>query len=124
MLFLAHEDPDQDIKLYINSPGGVIYSGLAIYDTMQMIKSDVATFCMGMGASMGRCCWPAERREALRAPQCSVLIHQGSGGFRARCPTSRSPLASPRPVGQVHRDPGGASGQSSEGRRDINRTTT
>src|ERR1041384_5034560 len=45
MLFLAHEDPEQDIKLYINSPGGVVYSGLAIYDTMQMIKPDVATFC-------------------------------------------------------------------------------
>ena len=52
MLFLAHEDPDQDIKLYINSPGGVVYSGLAIYDTMQMIKPDVATFTMGMSASM------------------------------------------------------------------------
>src|SRR5215213_8826873 len=52
MLFLAHEDPDQDIKLYINSPGGVVYSGLAIYDTMQMLKPDVATFTMGMSASM------------------------------------------------------------------------
>ena len=52
MLFLEHDDPDQDIRLYINSPGGVVYSGLAIYDTMQMIKPDVATFCMGMGASM------------------------------------------------------------------------
>ena len=71
MLFLAHEDPDQDIKLYINSPGGVVYSGLAIYDTMQMIKPDVATFCMGMGASMaavllaggtqGQALRPAER---------------------------------------------------------------
>src|SRR5215216_110255 len=53
MLFLAHEDPDQDIKLYINSPGGVVYSGLAIYDTIQMIRPDVATFCVGFGASMG-----------------------------------------------------------------------
>src|SRR3954465_5644846 len=52
MLFLEHENPEADIKLYINSPGGVVYSGLAIYDTMQMIKPDVATFTMGMSASM------------------------------------------------------------------------
>ncbi|MGH2549188.1 MAG: ATP-dependent Clp protease proteolytic subunit, partial [Thermomicrobiales bacterium] len=52
MLFLEHENPEADIKLYINSPGGIVYSGLAIYDTMQMIKPDVATFCMGFGASM------------------------------------------------------------------------
>jgi ATP-dependent Clp protease, protease subunit len=51
-LFLAHEDPDQDIKLYINSPGGVVYSGLAIYDTMQSVEADVATFCIGMAAGM------------------------------------------------------------------------
>ena len=63
MLFLAHEDPDQDIKLYINSPGGVVYSGLAIYDTMQMIKPDVATFTMGYERQHGaRCCWPAAPR--------------------------------------------------------------
>src|SRR5215211_3327689 len=81
MLFLAHEDPDQDIRLYINSPGGVVYSGLAIYDTMQMIKPDVATFSMGAvllaGGSKGK-------RFAL--PNARILIHQGSGGFSGAVP--------------------------------------
>ena len=87
MLFLAHDDPDQDIKLYINSPGGVIYSGLAIYDTMQMIKPDVATFCMGFGASMGAVLLAAGtpgKRFAL--PNARILIHQGSGGFSGAVP--------------------------------------
>ena len=87
LLFLAHEDPDQDIKLYINSPGGVIYSGLAIYDTMQMIKPDVATFCMGFGASMGAVLLTAGapgKRFAL--PNARILIHQGSGGFSGAIP--------------------------------------
>src|SRR3954464_1827416 len=87
MLFLAHEDPDQDIKLYINSPGGVVYSGLAIYDTMQMIKPDVATFCMGMGASMAAVLLAGGahgKRYAL--PNARVMIHQGSAGFRGNVP--------------------------------------
>ncbi|MBA2595067.1 MAG: ATP-dependent Clp protease proteolytic subunit [Chloroflexia bacterium] len=87
MLFLAHEDPDQDIKLYINSPGGVVYSGLAIYDTMQMIKPDVATFCLGMNASMAAVLLAAGapgKRFAL--PNARVMIHQGSAGFRGAVP--------------------------------------
>ena len=87
MLFLAHDDPEQDIKLYINSPGGIIYAGLAIYDTMQMIKPDVATFCMGMGASMGAVLLAAGapgKRFAL--PNARILIHQGSGGFSGAIP--------------------------------------
>jgi ATP-dependent Clp protease protease subunit len=87
LLFLAHDDPEQDIKLYINSPGGVIYSGLAIYDTMQMIKPDVATFCMGFGASMGAVLLAggaAGKRFAL--PNARILIHQGSGGFSGAIP--------------------------------------
>ncbi len=87
MLFLAHEDPDQDIRLYINSPGGVVYSGLAIYDTMQMVKPDVSTFCMGMGASMAAVLLAggAEgKRFAL--PNARVMIHQGSAGFRGNVP--------------------------------------
>ncbi|MFT4036819.1 MAG: ATP-dependent Clp protease proteolytic subunit [Thermomicrobiales bacterium] len=87
MLFLAHEDPDQDIRLYINSPGGVVYSGLAIYDTMQMIKPDVSTFCMGMGASMAAVLLSAGapgKRYAL--PNSRVMIHQGSAGFRGAVP--------------------------------------
>jgi ATP-dependent Clp protease protease subunit len=87
MLFLAHEDPDQDIKLYINSPGGVIYSGLAIYDTMQMIKPDVQTYSMGFSASMGAVLLAggtAGKRYAL--PNARILIHQGSGGFSGAVP--------------------------------------
>jgi ATP-dependent Clp protease protease subunit len=87
MLFLAHEDPEQDIRLYINSPGGVVYSGLAIYDTIQMIKPDVATFCMGMGASMAAVLLAGGtpgKRFAL--PNARVMIHQGSAGFRGAVP--------------------------------------
>lgn len=87
MLFLAHEDPDQDIRLYINSPGGAVYAGLAIYDTMQMIKPDVATFCMGMGASMAAVLLAGGttgKRYAL--PNARVMIHQGSAGFRGNVP--------------------------------------
>jgi ATP-dependent Clp protease protease subunit len=87
MLFLEHEDSTQDIRLYINSPGGVIYSGLAIYDTMQMIRPDVATFCMGFGASMGAVLLAGGtkgKRYAL--PNARILIHQGSGGFSGAVP--------------------------------------
>jgi ATP-dependent Clp protease protease subunit len=87
MLFLAHEDPDQDIRLYINSPGGVVYAGLAIYDTIQMIKPDVATFCMGMGASMAAVLLAGGaqgKRYAL--PNARIMIHQGSAGFRGNVP--------------------------------------
>ena len=87
MLFLAHEDPDQDIRLYINSPGGVVYSGLAIYDTMQMIKPDVATFCMGMGASMAAVLLAGGTKgKRFALPNSRVMIHQGSAGFRGAVP--------------------------------------
>ncbi len=82
MLFLAHEDPDQDIRLYINSPGGVVYSGLAIYDTIQMIKPDVATFCMGMSASMAAVLLAGGAQgKRFALPNARVMIHQGSAGF-------------------------------------------
>jgi len=87
LLYLEHENPEADIKLYINSPGGVVYSGLAIYDTMQMIKSDVATFCMGMGASMAAVLLAGGakgKRYAL--PNARIMIHQGSAGFRGNVP--------------------------------------
>lgn len=87
LLYLEHENPDADIKLYINSPGGVVYSGLAIYDTMQMIKPDVATFCMGMGASMAAVLLAGGakgKRYAL--PNARIMIHQGSAGFRGNVP--------------------------------------
>ena len=67
LLYLEGQDPDKDISLYINSPGGVITAGMAIYDTMQYIKCDVSTICMGMAASMGASCLrPARRASALR----------------------------------------------------------
>src|SRR5215213_6811026 len=87
LLFLAHEDPDQDIKLYINSPGGVVYSGLAIYDTMQMIKPDVATFCIGFGASMGAVLLVAGTQgKRFVLPNARILIHQGSSRFSGAIP--------------------------------------
>ncbi|MGL5956890.1 MAG: ATP-dependent Clp endopeptidase proteolytic subunit ClpP [Brevinema sp.] len=81
LLFLAAEDPEKDIELYINSPGGIITSGLAIYDTMQFIKPDVVTICMGQAASMGAfilCAGAAGKRKAL--PNARIMIHQPSGG--------------------------------------------
>ena len=81
LLFLSSTDPTKDISLYINTPGGQVSSGLAIYDTMQMIKPDVATICTGMAASMGSvllCAGTKGKRSAL--PHSSVLIHQPLGG--------------------------------------------
>ena len=81
LLYLEREDPDKDINLYINSPGGVITSGLAIYDTMQLIKSDVSTICVGMAASMGTvllCAGQAGKRFAL--PNSTIHMHQAMGG--------------------------------------------
>ncbi len=81
LLFLEADDPDRDINLYINSPGGVVTAGLAIYDTMQFIKPDVATICMGQAASMGAlllCAGAAGKRSAL--PHSRVMIHQPLGG--------------------------------------------
>src|SRR5215210_2322532 len=87
MLFLAHEDPDQDIRLYINSPGGVVYSGLAVYDTMQMIKPDVSTLCIGMCASMAAVLLAGGTKgKRMALPNSRVMIHQGSAGFRGAVP--------------------------------------
>jgi len=88
MLFLEAEDPDKDIFLYLNSPGGYISSGLAIYDTMQYIKPDVATICMGQAASMG-----------------AVLLAAGAKGKRSSLPHSRV---------MIHQPLGGAQGQASD----------
>lgn len=82
MLFLESEDPDKDIMLYINSPGGVVTAGLAIYDTMQHVKCDVSTICMGQAASMGAlllAAGAAGKRFSL--PHARILIHQPLGGF-------------------------------------------
>jgi ATP-dependent Clp protease protease subunit len=85
MLFLESEDPDKDINLYINSPGGVVTSGLAVYDTMQYIKPDVTTVCIGQAASMGALLLAAgadKKRYAL--PHSRIMIHQPMGGFQGQ----------------------------------------
>jgi ATP-dependent Clp protease protease subunit len=85
LLFLEKEDPDRDIDFYINSPGGSIYAGNAIYDTMQLIKPDVATICTGMAASYGAlllCAGAPNKRFAT--PHARIMIHQPSGGFEGQ----------------------------------------
>src|SRR4051794_37938071 len=85
LLHLESDDPDKDISLYINSPGGVVYSGLAIYDTMQFIKPDVSTICVGIAMSMGSLLLAGGakgKRYAL--PNSRILIHQPSGGFQGQ----------------------------------------
>jgi ATP-dependent Clp protease, protease subunit len=85
LLHLAGEDPEQDVWLYINSPGGSVTAGMAIYDTMQFIEPDVATVCMGLGASMGQfllCAGAKDKRYAL--PHARILMHQPSGGIRGQ----------------------------------------
>ena len=85
LLFLESENPDKDIHFYINSPGGAVTSGLAIYDTMQFIKCDVSTICVGQAASMGAlllCGGAAGKRYAL--PHSRVMVHQPSAGFQGQ----------------------------------------
>ena len=85
LLHLESEDPDKDISIYINSPGGSVYSGLAIYDTMQFIKPDVQTICVGIAMSMGALLLgggaPGKR---MATPNSKILIHQVSGGFQGQ----------------------------------------
>lgn len=77
LLFLAHEDPKKDIQLYINSPGGSVTAGLAIYDTMQFVKPDVATMCVGVAASMGAFLLAAGKKgKRLSLPNSEILLHQ------------------------------------------------
>jgi ATP-dependent Clp protease, protease subunit len=83
LLFLEAEDPERDISVYINSPGGSAYAGMAIYDTMQYVRPDVSTVCIGMGmsaAAMVLCGGAPGKRHAL--PNAKLMIHQGSAGFR------------------------------------------
>ena len=85
MLFLESEDPDKDIHLYINSPGGVVTSGLAIYDTMQYIRPKVSTLCMGQGASIAALLLAAgEKGKRYALPHSRILIHQPMGGFQGQ----------------------------------------
>ncbi|MEN8263111.1 MAG: ATP-dependent Clp endopeptidase proteolytic subunit ClpP [Nitrospirota bacterium] len=85
LLFLQTEDPDKDVHIYINSPGGIVTSGLAIYDTMQYIKSDIATYCMGQAASMGALLLTAGTKgKRYVLPHSRVMIHQPMGGFQGQ----------------------------------------
>jgi ATP-dependent Clp protease protease subunit len=85
LLHLESEDPDKDIALYINSPGGVVYPGLAIYDTMQFIKPDVQTICVGMAMSMGAIILAGGAKgKRMALPNAKILIHQGSAGFHGQ----------------------------------------
>ena len=85
LLYLEAQDPDKDIQFYINSPGGVITSGLAIYDTMQYIKCDVATICIGMAASMGAFLLSAGTKgKRMALPNAEIMIHQPSGGAQGQ----------------------------------------
>ena len=85
MLFLEAEDPDKDIQLYINSPGGSVTSGFAIYDTMQYVKCDVSTICIGMAASMGAFLLAAGTKgKRFALPNSEIMIHQPLGGARGQ----------------------------------------
>jgi len=85
LLYLEAQDPDKDIQFYINSPGGSVSSGFAIYDTMQYIKSDVSTICIGMAASMGAFLLSSGAKgKRIALPNAEVMIHQPTGGFRGQ----------------------------------------
>ncbi|PIV31930.1 ATP-dependent Clp endopeptidase, proteolytic subunit ClpP [Candidatus Wolfebacteria bacterium CG02_land_8_20_14_3_00_37_12] len=85
LLFLEHEDPKKDIKLYVNSPGGVVTAGMAIYDTMQYIKPDVSTICVGMAASMGAVLLVAGKKgKRFALPNSEILLHQVLGGVEGQ----------------------------------------
>ena len=85
LLYLEAQDPDKDNQLYINSPGGSVSSGLAIYDTMQYIKADVSTICIGLAASMGAFLLSSGAKgKRIALPNAEIMIHQPSGGFRGQ----------------------------------------
>ena len=86
LLYLEAQDPDKDIQFYINSPGGSVTSGLAIYDTMQYIKPDVSTICIGMAASMGAFLLSSgAKAKRIALPNAEIMIHQPSGGSQGQC---------------------------------------
>ena len=83
LIHLESEDPEKDISIYINSPGGVVYAGFAIYDTMQFVKPEIQTICVGMAMSMASLILTAGTKgKRLALPNCKVMIHQGSAGFQ------------------------------------------
>src|SRR5438045_6971228 len=87
LLHLQSDDPDKDISMYINSPGGVVYAGLAIYDTMQYVKCDVQTICFGMAMSMGAFLLAGGAKgKRMSLPNSKIMIHQVSSGFSGQAP--------------------------------------
>jgi len=85
LLFLQTEDPDKDIHLYVNSPGGIVSSGLAIYDTMQYVKPSIATYCIGQAASMGALLLAAGTKgKRFALPNSRIMLHQPMGGFHGQ----------------------------------------
>jgi ATP-dependent Clp protease protease subunit len=85
ILFLQTEDPDKEIHIYVNSPGGIVSSGLAIYDTMQYVKPDIATYCVGQAASMGALLLSAGTKgKRFALPNARVMLHQPMGGFQGQ----------------------------------------
>jgi ATP-dependent Clp protease protease subunit len=85
LLFLQTEDPDKDIHLYVNSPGGIVSSGLAIYDTMQYVKPNIATYCIGQAASMGALLLAAGTKgKRFALPHSRIMLHQPMGGFQGQ----------------------------------------
>ncbi len=85
LLFLQTDDPEKDIHVYVNSPGGVVSSGLAIYDTMQYVKPDIATYCLGQAASMGALLLSAgAKSKRFALPHSRIMIHQPMGGFQGQ----------------------------------------
>lgn len=85
LLFLQTEDPEKDIHVYVNSPGGIVTSGLAIYDTMQYVKPDIATYCLGQAASMGALLLTAGTKgKRFALPHARIMIHQPMGGFQGQ----------------------------------------
>ncbi|MFE1746153.1 ATP-dependent Clp protease proteolytic subunit [Coleofasciculus sp. H7-2] len=109
MLYLDSEDPGKDIYLYINSPGGVVTSGMAIYDTMQHIKSEVVTICVGLAASMGSFLLTAGTKgKRLALPHSRIMIHQPSGGTRGQATDieieAREILRIRRQLNQIYAD--------------------
>ncbi len=85
ILFLQTEDPDKDIHIYINSPGGIVSSGLAIYDTMQYVKPDISTYCIGQAASMGALLLAAGTKgKRFALPHARIMLHQPMGGFHGQ----------------------------------------
>ena len=85
ILFLQTEDPDKDIHIYVNSPGGIVSSGLAIYDTMQYVKPDISTYCIGQAASMGALLLGAGTKgKRFALPHSRIMLHQPMGGFQGQ----------------------------------------